>query len=128
VNPSIILAVAAGGAVGAVARFLTMSAVGHWAGHGYPWGTFTVNVVGSFVLGALIEVSALHWSPSAPMRAFLVVGLLGAFTTFSTFSLDIQSLIARGQMLPGALYVLSSVAVGLAGLLGGMALVRWVTV
>ena len=126
-NPSILIAVAAGGAVGAVARFLTTSAVGHWAGHGFPWGTMTVNVVGSFALGVVIEISALHWSPSEAVRAFIVVGLLGAFTTFSTFSLDLQSLINRDQMVMGALYVIGSVALGLAGLLGGMALIRTVS-
>ncbi len=126
-NPSILIAVAAGGAVGAVARFLTTSAVGHWAGHGFPWGTMTVNVVGSFALGVVIEISALHWSPSEAGRAFIVVGLLGAFTTFSTFSLDLQSLINRDQMVMGALYVIGSVALGLAGLLGGMALIRTVS-
>jgi len=124
VNPNIIMAVAAGGAIGAVARYLSTSAVGHWAGHGFPWGTMTVNIVGSCLLGALIEISALYWSPSEAMRAFLVVGLLGAFTTFSTFSLDLQTLLDRDQMALGAFYVVGSVALGLAGLLAGMAAVR----
>lgn len=121
-----LMAVAAGGAIGAVLRYSLTSFVGQWAGHGFPWGTVTVNVLGSFVLGVLIEVMALQWSPSEAMRAFLVVGILGAFTTFSTFSLDLQTLISREQLVLAAFYVGGSVVVGLAALLMGMALMRQV--
>ena len=84
-----ILAVAAGGALGAVARFLVSSGTGYLFGYGFPFGTLIVNVLGSFALGVLIQVTAFAWSPSAEVRAFVVVGVLGAFTTFSTFSLDV---------------------------------------
>jgi CrcB protein len=121
-----LLAVAMGGAVGAVGRFLVMNAVGSQFGHGFPWGTFTVNLVGSFILGALIEFSALYWSPPPEVRAFLVVGMLGAFTTFSTFSLDSYFLIDRGQIGPAAAYICGSVVLCILGFWAGIAMLRQV--
>lgn len=121
---SAILAVAAGGAAGAVARYLVMSGVGHWLGAGYPYGTLVVNVVGSFVLGALVETMALVWSVGADVRAFLVVGVLGSFTTFSTFSLDVVVLVQRGQLGLAGLYVVASVVLALVGFMLGLALFR----
>ena len=114
------------GAVGAVGRFLVVNAVGSQLGSGFPWGTFTVNLVGSFLLGALIEVSALHWSPTPEMRAFLVVGMLGAFTTFSTFSLDSYTLIERGQIGAAVMYVGGSVVLCILGFWAGLATLRQV--
>ena len=94
----LMLAVAAGGALGAVGRYLVMSQVGHWLGSGFPFATLVVNVAGSFLLGLLIEASALAWSPAPELRALLVVGVLGAFTTFSTFSLDVALHVERGEL------------------------------
>ncbi|MEZ5667007.1 MAG: fluoride efflux transporter CrcB [Alphaproteobacteria bacterium] len=117
-------AVAAGGAAGAVARYLTMSAVGALVGVGFPYGTLTVNVVGSFVLGVLVELGAQIWSPAPELRAMLVVGFLGAFTTFSTFSLDVIVLIERKTYGPAAAYVAASVVLSVAALFAGMRLMR----
>ena len=119
-QPSLLIAVAAGGAVGAVGRYLVVSGVGHWIGHGFPWGTLVVNVLGSIAMGVLVEVMAVVWSPSPEVRALLVVGVLGAFTTFSTFSLDVVVLIDRGELLPALAYILASVVVCVAGLYAGM--------
>ena len=83
----LLLAIAAGGALGALGRHFMMVQVGHWFGTGFPLGTIVVNVLGSFTLGVLIELMALVWSPSMEIRAFLTIGALGAFTTFSTFSM-----------------------------------------
>ena len=69
-----------------------------------------VNILGSFILGALVETFAIVWSPSQELRALIVVGALGAFTTFSTFSMDVVFLCSKGQMLQAALYIGSSVA------------------
>lgn len=121
---SAILAVAAGGAAGAVARYLVMSGIGHWFGAAFPYGTLVVNVVGSFVLGALVETMALVWSVGADVRAFLVVGVLGSFTTFSTFSLDVVTLVQRGQLGFAGLYVVASVVLALVAFVLGMALFR----
>lgn len=118
-STKLIIAIAAGGAFGAVARYLSMVAVGHWFGHGFPWGTVVVNVVGSFAMGAVIETFALVWSPSETMRAMLVIGILGSFTTFSAFSLDIQALIMRGNYFLAGGYITGSV---LTGVMGGIRL------
>ena len=117
---SLTLAVAAGGAIGAVARFWVTSAIGRAIGHGFPWGTLAVNVVGSLAMGMLVTVMALAWSPPQHIRAMLTVGLLGAFTTFSTFSLDVVVLAERGAWVAAALYVLGSVVLCVAGLFAGM--------
>lgn len=123
-NVSQVLFVAMGGAIGAVGRFAAVSAVGALFGHGFPFGTLFVNVVGSFALGAVIEVSALAWSPSPEIRAMIVVGILGAFTTFSTFSLDVVTLMSRGETAAGLAYVAASVLLSIGALWAGMALFR----
>tara|TARA_B100000674_G_scaffold39338_1_gene27432 strand:+ start:107 stop:487 length:381 start_codon:yes stop_codon:yes gene_type:complete len=119
-----VMAIALGGALGAVARHF----ISHWSvvalGNGFPWGTLTVNVVGCFALGVVVEVMALVWSPAAEWRAFLTVGVLGAFTTFSAFALDISIFHERGEMLQAILYVTVSVAGSIAAIFAGMSLTR----
>lgn len=123
---NLVLAIAAGGALGAVARHYVSFTIGTWTGHGFPWGTIAVNVLGSFILGALVQVMAQVWSPNQEIRAFLTVGLLGAFTTFSTFSLDTILLFQRGPVVPLAGYVAGSVTLSIAALFIGLRLTRWV--
>ncbi len=121
---NVILAVAAGGALGALGRhFVNMAAV-HLFGTGFPWGTLAVNVIGSFVMGLIIELSALVWSPGLQLRAFLTVGVLGAFTTFSTFSLDVALLYERGALILAAGYIILSVVLSVGALFAALALVR----
>jgi CrcB protein len=120
----IILAIAAGGAFGAVARHFVNNQITHWLGDGFPWGILVANVAGSFAMGVLVESMALVWSPSLELRAFLIVGGLGAFTTFSTFSLQVALLYERGQMMLAAGYIISSVTLAVGGLFAGLALVR----
>jgi len=93
-------------------------------GSGFPWGTLTVNVVGSFAMGALVELMAIRWNVGPELRAFMTVGVLGAFTTFSTFSLDVAVLGERGALLPAALYVLMSVGLSISALFFGLWLFR----
>ncbi|NVJ93129.1 MAG: CrcB family protein [Methylocystaceae bacterium] len=124
---STIIYVAMGGAIGAVGRFAVVSFVGnlaHAGGTSFPFGTMVVNVLGSFILGALVEFSALAWSPSPEIRAMLVVGMLGAFTTFSTFSLDVVTLSTRGAWMQVALYLGLSVALSVLALYMGMQTLR----
>ena len=121
---STVLVVAAGGALGAVARYLMMAGVGMWLGAGFPYGTLVVNVLGSIVFGALVEMMALVWNIGGDLRAFLVIGILGSFTTFSTFSLDAVVLFHRGDLVGTALYVLGSVVLAVVGFMAGMAAVR----
>jgi fluoride exporter len=121
-----ILSIALGGALGAVVRYLMMSGVGRWLSHFAPIATLSVNVLGSFVLGALIEVLALTWSPGREVQAFLVVGVLGSFTTFSTFSMDVIFLLERGDMAGAATYAVLSVVASVMALFLGMYLLRQV--
>lgn len=123
-NIGIWAAVAAGGALGSVARYGTMICVGRLLGAGFPYGTLTVNVIGGLVIGALAELMALAWSPSATMRAFLTIGILGGYTTFSTFSLDTWLLLEKGLYGPAILYIVASVILSVAALVVGLTLMR----
>ena len=118
------MAIALGGAFGAVTRHFIELWSGMLLGDGFPWGTLTVNVVGCFAMGVLVELMTLAWSPSVEMRAFLTVGILGALTTFSTFSLDIAVLHGRGETLLAASYVLVSVVASIVAIFVGLAVMR----
>jgi len=121
-----LLLVAAGGAAGAVARYLVVVGVGAVAGGGaFPFGTLTVNVVGSFILGALVEGGALLFTLGPELRAFVVVGVLGAFTTFSTFSMETVLLFERHTNVLAAAYVAASVVFSVGAFLIAMRVVRW---
>jgi CrcB protein len=119
-----ILLVAVGGAVGSVCRYLTGLAMTRWIGTGFPWGTITVNIVGSFVIGLLTELIARKVSMPMETRLLLVVGFLGGFTTFSSFSLDTMALFERGESLSAFAYVAASVLLSLGAAFGGLALGR----
>ncbi|CAN0652721.1 Fluoride-specific ion channel FluC [Nitratireductor aquimarinus] len=119
-----LLIVAIGGAVGASLRHLTGLAAMRLLGLGFPWGTLTVNLVGSFVMGAFIEWLARRTGVSPELRLFMATGLLGGFTTFSAFSLDVAVLWERGEGLVAASYVLVSVCGAIAALFAGLWLVR----
>lgn len=104
--------------MGAVARY----SVGGWvhgvAGAGFPWGTFAVNVAGCFVLGLVMPI--LQASIATPeVRAFVAVGLLGGFTTFSSFSFEAMALVQDGQWARAASYTFGSVGLGLAAVFAG---------
>ena len=124
---TMVLAIASGGALGAVLRHFMNNAVGAWLGGGFPWGIFAINVAGSFAMGVLIALFAHVWEPPQEMKAFLTVGILGGFTTFSTFSLDAVTLLERGATGAAALYTGGSVALAIGGLYAGMMIVRVMT-
>ncbi|MDO9106612.1 MAG: fluoride efflux transporter CrcB [Methylovulum sp.] len=93
-----LFAVALGGSCGAVLRFLMSSGIYHWLGRGFPYGTLAVNVIGSFLLGLLTEALILNRIPlTLEYRAAILVGFIGAFTTFSTFSLETVYLLEQGH-------------------------------
>ena len=123
---NLVLAIAAGGALGAVGRHFVGAAALRLFGSGFPVGTVTVNIVGSFLMGALVALMALKLSPSLELRAFLTVGLLGGFTTFSAFSLDAVLLYERGAFAAAAAYVAVSVVCSIGGLVAGLQIVRQV--
>lgn len=119
-----LIAVALGGALGAVARYKVSGLMVALMGHGFPWGTLVVNVLGSFLMGVLVEFGALKLNLSQEMRALLAVGFLGAFTTFSTFALDVSVLTGRGETLHAGGYIAASVALSILALFGGLWIVR----
>jgi CrcB protein len=120
-----LLLVMAGGAVGAGARHLVGRATLGLFGPGFPWGTLTVNLVGGLLMGLLAGTLA-RTGGSETWRLLLGTGVLGGFTTFSAFSLDVVTIAERGQLGVAALYVLASVAGAIVALVGGLALARTV--
>ena len=117
--------VAAGGAIGAAARHGVNLAWLRLSGAGFPGGTMIANIFGAVLMGVLAGY-LLQNEMSVEMRAFLVVGVLGAFTTFSTFSLDTLVLFQRGEYAAGLFYVMGSIILAIAGVVGGMNIVKWV--
>jgi CrcB protein len=93
-------------------------------GAGFPYGTLTVNIVGSVIMGLLAEWFALKFDPGQTWRLFLTTGILGGFTTFSAFSLDTALMIERNTHLLAGVYILTSVAASIAGLFIGLLLIR----
>lgn len=120
-----VAAVAVGGGLGATLRYLVTTFVARWvSGPGFPWGTLTVNVLGSLLLGLLVGVAAKKCPLPMVWQTFLFVGVLGGFTTFSTFSLETVLLAERHYGLAAA-YVVVSVGAGVAAMLAGLAIMRW---
>ena len=105
-----LISIALGGACGAVVRFLMSSGLYQWLGRGFPYGTVAVNVVGSFLIGLLTEALILQRIAIAvEYRAAILVGFIGAFTTFSTFSLETIYLLEAGSFIKAGLNILVSV-------------------
>jgi fluoride exporter len=113
-----------GGGLGSAARHGANVLATHVSGSRYPFGTFAINVVGSLIIGLLAEWFALRSSLPSNARLFLITGLLGGFTTFSTYSLEIGLLYERGEMGTALLYAISSVVCGVGAMFLGMHVVR----
>lgn len=116
--------VAVGGAIGASLRHLVGLVTLRLFGPAFPWGTLTVNVIGSFVMGLLVELIARRLNASAELRLFLMTGVLGGFTTFSSFSLDTAAMWERGETALAAGYVATSVVIGIGALFAGLSVMR----
>lgn len=104
-----LVAIASGGAVGAVLRFLLSSRVYAWLGRDFPYGTLTVNVLGSFLMGILAMLFLERTASDPVWRALILVGFLGSFTTFSTFSLETLTLFEEGELVRAGMNLLVSV-------------------
>jgi len=121
-----LLLVAAGGAAGAVMRYQLGVFAGRTLGHGsWPWGTFIANVSGGFLMGILIGVLALRGgADQEKWRLLLGVGMLGGFTTFSSFSLEVVLMVQRRAYVEAAAYGAGSMALSIVGLMAALFLVR----
>ena len=113
----IYLWIALGSALGGAGRYWCTDAIARHLGETFPWGTLTVNVVGSLLIGLVATLGEPDGRllMSSTTRQFFMIGLFGGFTTFSTFSLQVLTLVRDGQWLPASLYILGSVALCLAG-------------
>lgn len=124
----LLLLASAGGAIGAGLRFLVNQAFAARGLVSFPWATLTVNVVGGFLMGAVMTLVMQRYAGSAELRTFLATGILGGLTTFSAFTLEISQMIAvDGAASPRAfIYIAASVLLSLAALYAGMAVTRGV--
>jgi CrcB protein len=115
-----LLAVAAGGALGSAARF----AVGTWfaerLGPGFPWGTLTINVTGSFLIGVVVTLATARTGFGPYMRVFLATGVLGGYTTFSTFAYETYAFGVDGLYARGAAYAFGSLVAGVLAAYAGV--------
>ena len=118
------LLVMAGGAIGAALRYQFGRLAGWQFGSAWPWGTLGVNIIGSLAMGLLAGWLAMRAQGSESLRLFLAVGVLGGFTTFSSFSLEMMLMIERGALLSAMGYALASVVGAAAGLALGLTAAR----
>ncbi len=120
----VVLWVALGGAIGSAARYGVNVWSGRMFGSEFPWHTLIVNVLGCFVMGLITGLLALKLNLSQEARAFLTTGILGGFTTFSAFSLDVALLVERKAVMAAGAYVASSVLLCLVAVFAGLFLIR----
>ncbi|MDA0790569.1 MAG: fluoride efflux transporter CrcB [Proteobacteria bacterium] len=119
-----LLAIAVGGALGALARFWSTNFITGLLGAGFPYGILIVNVIGSLLIGIAFVVLVERTEAHGAVRSFVMVGLLGAFTTFSTFSLQTLGLIEAGRLIAALAYVFGSVLLCMAGVTLGVYIAR----
>jgi CrcB protein len=126
VDRQVLGAISAGGVIGALARYGLATAWPHAPGH-FPWATFVTNVSGCFLIGILMVLVTEVFTAHRLARPFLGVGVLGGYTTFSTYTVDIQQLVAAGAARTGLLYLAGTLVAALVAVLAGLTLTRAAT-
>jgi fluoride exporter len=122
-SPDVLAAIAAGGALGAPARYEVAQLI-HVGKDSFPWATFWTNISGSFALGFILILVIERFPPTRYLRPFFATGLLGAFTTFSTFAVEADLLIKDGHAAIGVAYAIGSLVAGFAAVWAGILLAR----
>ena len=122
-----LLSVAIGGAVGAVLRYVLGNQISIMFGTNFPFSILIINVIGSFFMGMAIESFNLFSISNEPLQKFLTVGILGAFTTFSTFSLDALDLIMKNRISDAFIYIFASVILAIGFLFLGIQFIKLLT-
>ncbi|NDF12042.1 MAG: fluoride efflux transporter CrcB [Proteobacteria bacterium] len=117
-------AIAAGGAIGSVLRYLLSGRIMAMVSNGFPYGTLIVNILGGFAMGVIAEYLGRHYPEQNMLRLFLTTGILGGFTTFSAFSLETMVLLEKGELLLASFYIIASVVISVAALAGGVFIIR----
>ena len=120
-----VISIAVGGALGALLRYFLGNQISIIFGTNFPWGILLINIFGSFLMGITIESFNLFSISNEPMQKFLTVGILGAFTTFSTFSLDAIDLITKNRIFDAFLYIFASVILAIGFLFLGIQLIKF---
>ncbi len=121
-----VLLVAVGGAIGSVTRYLLGGWFASRFGPAFPYGTFVINVTGSFVIGFFLAFAQERVWLSPYWRLFFAVGFLGGYTTFSTFEYESIRLLQDGEILLGVVYLVGSVAIGGIAAIGGIVFGSWI--
>ena len=121
-----ILLVFVGGGLGAMSRYLLQGAVYRLTGAAFPYGTIVVNILGCFLIGLLMSSMEERFLAAPSLRIFLTIGILGGFTTFSSFSYETMMLLREGDLLAGGLNIIASVVICLGATWLGMGLGRYV--
>lgn len=119
-----LLLIGAGGFAGAITRYLLDARVSAWTGGSLPWGTFVINVSGSLAVGVLFALIVERAALPAEVRAPLMIGFLGAYTTFSTLALESWRMIEDGAWLNASANLVGSVVIGVLAVVAGVALGR----
>ena len=122
-----LLAIAIGGAIGAVFRYVLGNQISVIFGTNFPFSILIINVVGSFLMGMAIESFNLFSISNEPLQKFFTVGILGAFTTFSTFSLDAVDLILKNRFSDAFIYIFASIILAIGFLFLGIQVVKLLT-
>lgn len=128
IRPFDLLAVFVGGGLGSLARYLTGLIFLQRFGPGFPYGTLAINLAGCFLIGIIAELAQTRsFGIGSATRLFLVVGVLGGFTTFSSFAYEAVTLAGEALSVPAIVYVLTSVAGGIVAAFAGIVIVRLAT-
>jgi len=125
VRPSVLAAIALGGALGGSARYGLAQAI-HVSHDTFPWATFVTNVSGSFVLGVVMALILERFPPTRYLRPFIATGFLGAYTTYSTFAVETDLLVKQGHAVMGVGYAVASLVTGFAAVWAGISIARTV--